>query len=103
MNNRNKAIPRPFNFKEIGKGDIVEEAAKDYDTWAPSIQVLKFKNGRIMVRFCYYTKTGKIAPRALSLNEDDISNLRKEIKEKPQVRKFLQRLLSDEAENALKE
>jgi hypothetical protein len=96
MTDRNSDIPRPFKFNQIGSGEIIEEAAVDYPTWAPSIQVLKFSNGDKMLRFCYYAQTGQLAPRALSLNDEHISKLRKEIKKKPQVRKLLQRLLSDE-------
>jgi len=49
-----------------------------------------------MLRFCYYVKSGKLASRALSIDEKDIDNLREEIIKNPQVRKFLHRLLSDE-------
>ena len=91
--NRNTKIPRPFQFKGIGKGDIIEEAIKEYETWTAAIQLLKFENGDKWLRFCYYTKSGKLAPRALSLDDEDIENLRKDIRRKPQVEKFLQRLL----------
>jgi hypothetical protein len=91
--NRNTKIPRPFQFKGIGKGDIIEEAAVEYETWAPAIQLLKFENGDEMVRLCYYTKSGKLAPRALSIDDDDAENLKKDIKKKPQIKRFLQRLL----------
>lgn len=96
MTDRKIEIPRPFTFKGIGEGDIVAEAAVEYEGWAPAIQVLRFKDGREVLRFCYYVKTGQIAPRALWINDKDINNLREEIKKVPQVRKFLQRLLSDE-------
>ncbi len=94
MTNRNMEIPRPFNFEELGRGEIIEEVAVEYENWAPAIQVLKFENGRMMLRFCYYVKSGKLAPRAVSIDEDDIDNLREEVKRKTQVRSFLQRLLS---------
>jgi len=94
---RNTTIPRPFTFEGIGEGEIVEEAAKEYQNWAPAIQVLRFTEGEEagteVLRFCYYAKTGQIAPRALWINDEDIDNLREEIKKQPQVRKFLQRLL----------
>jgi hypothetical protein len=93
MTNRNLEIPRPFNFKNLGKGEIIEEAPVEYKDWAPAIQVLKFENGDMMVRFCYYTKSGRIAPRALSIDEDDIDSLKAEIKKKPRVKKFLQMLV----------
>jgi hypothetical protein len=87
-------IPRPFDFKNIGKGEIMEEAAVEYEDWAPAIQVLEFENGEKVLRFCYYVRSGKLAPRALYIDNDDIDNLREEIKKKPQVRKFLESLLS---------
>lgn len=93
MVKRNSAVPRPFNFKGIGKGDIIEEAAVDYENWTPAIQVLKFENGDEVLRFCYYAKAGKLAPRALWINDENIENLRRDIKRKPQVKRFLQRLL----------
>ncbi len=96
MTNRNVDIPRPFKFDKIGRGDIIEEAPVEYENWAPVIQVLEFEDGKKMLRFCYYVKSGQLAPRALSIDEKDIDNLREEIKKKPQVRKFLQQLLSDD-------
>lgn len=95
MTDRKTEIPRPFTFKGIGKGDIIEEAAVEYENWAPVIQVLRFTDGREVLRFCYYVSSGQIAPRALWINDEDIDNLREEIKKQPQVRKFLQRLLND--------
>jgi hypothetical protein len=86
-------IPRPFDFKQWGKGEVVEEAAIDYEDWAPAVQVLEFENGQEVLRFCYYAKSGKLAPRALNINDDDITNIREEIKKNPRVRKLLQRLL----------
>lgn len=94
MTNRNIEIPRPFKFDKLGKGDIIEEAAVEYEDWAPVIQVLEFEDGKKMLRFCYYVKSAQLAPRALSIDEKDINNLREEIKKKPQVREFLQQLLS---------
>jgi hypothetical protein len=96
MTKRKTEIPRPFMFKKLGEGNIIEEAVVEYKTWAPAFQLLKFTDGSEMLRFCYYAKSGQIAPRALSLNDEDVDNLREEIKKKPKVRKFLQRLLSDE-------
>lgn len=97
MTKRNTTIPRPFTFEGIGKGEIVEEAARDYENWAPAIQVLRFTEGEEVgtevLRFCYYVKSGQLANRALWINDEDVENLREEIKKKPRVRKFLQRLL----------
>jgi hypothetical protein len=93
MTNRNTEIPRPFAFENLGEGEIIEEAAVEYESWAPSIQVLKFTDGKEMLRFCYYVGSGELAPRALSIDNEDIGKLREEIKKNTQVRKFLQRLL----------
>ena len=95
MTDRNSEIPRAFNFDKIGKGEIVEEAGVEYDEWAPTIQVLEFENGQEVLRFCYYTQSGKLAPRALYLDKTDIANLREEIKNKPLVKKFIQNLLTE--------
>jgi len=94
VTDRNVDIPRPFDFKQLGRGEIMEEAVVEYDDWAPAIQVLEFENGRKVLRFCYYVRSGKLAPRALYIDNDDIDNLRDEIKKKPQVRQFLESLLS---------
>ncbi len=93
MTDRNKEIPRPFNFKKLGKGEIIEEVAVEYEDWAPAIQVLEFENGQKVLRFCYYAKSGELAPRALYVDNTDVANLREEMKKKPRVRKFLQSLL----------
>jgi predicted type IV restriction endonuclease len=47
----------------------------------------------IMVPFVHYTKSGRIAPRALSIDEYDIDSLKAEIKKKPRAKKFLQMLV----------
>jgi hypothetical protein len=93
VTNRNLEIPRPFNFQQLG-GEITEEVAIEYEEWAPAIQLLEFEDGRKMLRFCYYVKSGQLAPRALSLDETDVYNLRKEIQKNPHVKHFLQQLLS---------
>lgn len=93
VTSRNRKIPRPFKFKGIGQGDIIEEASHEYDEWASAVQVLKFENGDKWLRFCYYTKSGKLAPRALSVNYENIRDLRNDLKQRPEVRKFLQQLL----------
>ena len=95
MTNRNSNVPRPFSFKELGSGEIIEEAVVEYEKWAPAFQVLQFSDGKKMLRVCYYSRTGRLAPRALSIDDEDVDGLREEIKKKPQVRKFLQKLLSD--------
>lgn len=93
MTDRNTKIPRPFSFKELGSGEVVEEAAVEYRGWAPSIQVLKFEDGREMLRFCYYVESGQMARRALVIDEGDVDKLREEIRKKPRVREFLEQLL----------
>jgi hypothetical protein len=55
---------------------------------------MKFDNNDEMLRFCYYTESGKLAPRALSINDEDVEKLREDIKKNPQVKRFLQRLLA---------
>lgn len=94
MAKRNKAIPRPFNFKNVGKGMITHEAANDnYKDWTPSIQVLKFDNGTKAIRFCYYISSGQIARNALFLNQSEVADLKNEIAKQPEVKKFLKELL----------
>jgi hypothetical protein len=93
LTKRNLEIPRPFKFEGIGRGDVVEEAAVEYKDWAPALQILKFENGRKVLRFCYYLKDGRLARRALYIDEEDIEELRKEIKKSPHVKKFLKKLL----------
>lgn len=100
MTDRNTRIPRPFTFEGIGEGDIIEEAAVEYDEWAPSIQLLRFTDtkhrGEEVLRFCYYVESGQLARRALWIDDDNVEALRKAIRNSPRVRKFLQRLLEDE-------
>ena len=92
---RNTDIPRPFAFEGIGEGEIIEEAAVDYDDWAPAIQILRFTDGTEALRFCYYVKSGQIARRGLWINDENTDDLRKKINSSPKVKEFLQRLLSD--------
>lgn len=97
MTNRNAKIPRHFAFESIGEGDIVEEATVEYENWAPAIQFLRFTEGesacKEVLRFCYYVDSGQLANRALWIDDNDVENLKEDIKKRPQVRRFLQRLL----------
>ena len=93
MIKRNRSLPRPFEFKGEGRGDIIDEASVDYQYWVPAIQILKFESGKIGLRFCYYAKSGKLAPRGLWLTEDNIADLRKEISRRPQIKNLLKQLL----------
>lgn len=93
MTKRNLKIPRDCNFKDVGSGSIVEEAAVEYEDWAPVIQIIKFDDGEKALRFCYYLKDGKLARNALFITDNVIEDLRKEIKKSPQVKNFLEKLL----------
>lgn len=95
MTDRNTKIPRQFKFEGIGKGKVIAEVAVDYDEWANAIQVLRFDDGKEVLRFCYYVEGGQLANRALWLDKKQIEDLRKELKKKEnlRVRKLLQSLL----------
>ena len=49
----NRKLPRPFSFP-WGGGQVVEEVSVMRPHWEPTIQLLRYEDGEVSLRFCYY-------------------------------------------------
>jgi hypothetical protein len=80
-----------------GSGEIIEEAAWTGEWHEPCIQLLHYTEGEaaggFTIRFCTYNPEGRFQRSPLMLSEEDIDGLRDALKETPQLRALLKRLV----------
>ena len=91
-----RKLPRPFEM-HWGSGEIVEEASYSGEWHEPCIQLMHYTEGEaagsFTLRFCTYNHEGRFQRSPLMLSETDIDGLRDAIREAPQVRALLKRLV----------
>ena len=75
-----------------GGGWITEEARSETPYHEPSIQLLAYDSGDRAIRFCYY-HDGMYQGGPLILSEDNLKDLRKEIRNNKTIHSFLKRLV----------
>jgi len=88
-----RPLPRPFEMP-WGKGEIVEEAVCEGPYHAPAVQLLRYEDGRLSVRFCHYDHRGRFQRSPLMIGEELIPALKKSLREAPRLRKLLKHLSS---------
>ncbi len=76
-----------------GGGVVAEEARIAGGHHDPALQLLRFDDGAMQVRFCYYDKRGRFQRSPLILGDDDIALLREALREQPERVRMLRRLL----------
>ena len=88
-------VPRPFQF-HWGGGQIIEEASYVGEHVEPAIQLLEYEGGGSYgIRFCYYSHDGRFQRSPMMIDsEDSLEGLRQALKETPQLRRLLQKLVS---------
>ena len=81
-----------------GSGVVAEEAQIETKYHRPTIQLLKFTEGKAKgsyeIRFCAYDHAGRFQRMPLIIDERDFAALRKSLKGTPKLRKLLERLLA---------
>jgi len=81
-----------------GNGVIEEEAQIETPYHRPTIQLLKFTEGKAKgsyeIRFCTYDHSGRFQRMPLIVDEHDLALLRKALKSRPKLRKLLTQLLA---------
>ena len=81
-----------------GSGVIEEEAQIATSYHRPTIQLLKFTDGKAKgsyeIRFSTYTHSGRFQRMPLIIDERDLAPLRKALKTTPKLRKLLAQLLA---------
>ncbi len=75
-----------------GGGWITEEARSETPYHEPSIQLLAYDSGDRAIRFCYY-HDGMYQGGPLILSENNLKDLRKEIRKYKTIHAFLKRLV----------
>ena len=88
-----RSVPRPFNL-HWGKGQIVEEASVVSEHHEPSIQLLEFEDGELLVRFCYYDHSGRFQRSPLVVGQHDVTALRAALVNTPRLRSILEALVA---------
>ena len=91
-----RKIPRPFEMM-WGSGEIVEEATFEGEWHVPTVQLMHYTEGEAAgsysVRFCTYSHRGGFSRSPLMVNETDLEGLREALKQTPQLREILKRLV----------
>ena len=86
-------VPRPFTMP-WGKGDIIEEATAVGEYHEPAIQLLRYEDGSLSVRFSHYDHRGRFQRSPLMLSSGTIAALRRSLAETPRLRSLLTKLIT---------
>ena len=81
-----------------GRGVVEEEVQIETPYHQPTIQLLKFTDGKAKgsyeIRFCTYDHSGRFQRMPLIIDERDLTLLRRALKGTPKLRKLLKQLLA---------
>jgi hypothetical protein len=91
MKTTSRQLPRPFTMP-WGKGEIVEEATAVGEWSEPSIQLLRYDDGTIAIRFCQYDHRGRFRRSPMMVNARLLRGLGKSLAGAPRLRKLLRNL-----------
>ncbi len=87
-----RGIPRPFAMP-WGKGEIIEEATAIGEYHEPAIQLLRYEDGSLSVRFCHYDHRGRFQRSPLMVSDDTITGLRRSLGKTPRLHALLKKLV----------
>lgn len=89
---------KTFSF-HWGSGHIAEEAQVNGEHHVPTLQLMRYTEGHaagsVSVRFCQYNHRGGFRRSPLMMGEEEIEMMRDALKETPELRALLQRLVAD--------
>jgi hypothetical protein len=86
-------VPRPFTMP-WGKGDIIEEATAVGEYHEPAIQLLRYEDGSLSIRFSHYDHRGRFQRSPLMISSETIVGLRRSLAETPRLRALLNKLIA---------
>lgn len=86
-------VPRPFTMP-WGKGDIIEEATAVGEYHEPAIQLLRYEDGSLSIRFSHYDQRGRFQRSPLMISTNTIAGLRRSLAETPRLRGLLAKLIA---------
>jgi len=91
MKTTSRQLPRPFTMP-WGSGEIVEEATAVGEWSEPSIQLLRYDDGSIAVRFCQYDHRGRFRRSPMMVDAKLLRALGRSLANAPRLRKLLRSL-----------
>ena len=86
-------VPRPFTMP-WGKGEIIEEATAVGEHHEPAIQLLRYQDGSLSIRFSHYDHRGRFQRSPLMISSATITGLRRSLGTTPRLRGLLATLLA---------
>ncbi len=86
-----RAVPRPFTMP-WGRGEIVEEATAVGEWHEPAIQLLRYEDGSLSIRFCHYDHRGRFQRSPLMISSDTIAGLRRSLATTPRLGALIRKL-----------
>jgi len=87
-------VPRPFTMP-WGKGDIIEEACAVGEHHEPAIQLLRYEDGSLSIRFSHYDHHGRFQRSPLMISSHMIDGLRRSLATTPRLRTLLAKLVAE--------
>jgi len=84
-------VPRPFTMP-WGRGEIIEEATAVGEYHEPAIQLLRYEDGSLSIRFSHYDHHGRFQRSPLMISSDTIAGLRRSLGATPRLRALLAKL-----------
>ncbi len=92
-------VPRPFTMP-WGKGEIIEEASTIGEHHQPAIQLLRYEDGALSIRFSHYDHRGRFQRSPLMISSETIAGLRRSLAETPRLRALLSKLIAAPAKRS---
>ncbi|MEE8421599.1 MAG: hypothetical protein V3S31_02355 [Dehalococcoidia bacterium] len=86
-----RKVPRPFKM-HWGTGEIVEEASFEGEHTAPTIQLMRFDDGSLTIRFCHFNHRGNFQRSPMMLSEQEVGAMREAVSQTPELLRLLQRI-----------
>jgi hypothetical protein len=86
-----RSVPRPFEMP-WGKGQIIEEATATGEWSEPSIQLLRYEDGSLAIRFCQYDHRGRFRRSPMMVDAKLVRGLGKSLSKTPRLKKLLSAL-----------
>ena len=90
---------RSFSY-HWGTGVVAEEAQVQGEHHVPTIQLLQFDDGAaaeaVSIRFCHHSHRGRFSRSPLLMSTDEVDMMREALKETPELRQLLLKLVVED-------
>lgn len=91
---KSREVPRPFAMP-WGRGEIIEEATAVGEYHEPAIQLLRYDDGSLSIRFSHYDHSGRFQRSPLMISTDTIAGLRRSLATTPRLRALLGKMIGE--------